>query len=250
MIIDQFIVSGLAKWGQTSRLTLLLPHGYEGAGPRALERAASSASSSSAPRATSASPTARRRRSTSTCCAARRSCRKRAAAGRDDAEEPAAPAGRHVDARRALAERPVPARARRPDAARRDREQGDASWCSARARSTTTSPATRTAHAAEHIAVARVELLYPFPENELRELMASYPNLERVVWVQEEPRNMGARAFMRRRMAAILPERLDYDYVGRQLRAAPGRGLHGRAPQGAGPDRARRARPRGRCSGA
>jgi 2-oxoglutarate dehydrogenase E1 component len=74
------------------------------------------------------------------------------------------------------------------------------------------------------IAVARVELLYPFPENELGELLASYPNLERVVWVQEEPRNMGARAFMRRRMAVILPEGLGYDYVGRQLRAAPGEG--------------------------
>jgi hypothetical protein len=33
VIIDQFIVSALAKWGQTTRLTLLLPHGYEGAGP-------------------------------------------------------------------------------------------------------------------------------------------------------------------------------------------------------------------------
>jgi 2-oxoglutarate dehydrogenase E1 component len=32
-IVDQFIVAGLAKWGQTSRLTLLLPHGYEGNGP-------------------------------------------------------------------------------------------------------------------------------------------------------------------------------------------------------------------------
>ena len=70
---------------------------------------------------------------------------------------------------------------------------------------------------ADHIAVVRVEMLYPFPENELRELMESYPNLERVVWVQEEPRNMGARAFMRRRMAAILPEDLHYYYVGRQL---------------------------------
>ena len=78
--------------------------------------------------------------------------------------------------------------------------------------------------AATHIAVARVEQLYPFPEVELAELMESYPALERVVWVQEEPRNMGARAFMRRRMAGILPEQLDYDYVGRQLRAAPGEG--------------------------
>ena len=88
-------------------------------------------------------------------------------------------------------------------------------------------------------------MLYPFPEAELTELLASYPNLERVAWVQEEPRNMGARAFMRRRMAKILPERLAYDYVGRQLRAAPGRGLLRRSQARAGTNRARGARSRG-----
>ena len=77
---------------------------------------------------------------------------------------------------------------------------------------------------AGHIAVARVEQLYPFPDSQLTELMESYPALERVTWVQEEPRNMGARAFMRRRMAGILPEGIGYDYVGRQLRASPGEG--------------------------
>src|SRR4029077_20645074 len=58
--------------------------------------------------------------------------------------------------------------------------------------------------AASHIAIARVELLYPFPEEDLVKLIERHPNLERVAWVQEEPRNMGPRAFMRRRMAKIL----------------------------------------------
>src|SRR3954452_25514440 len=38
---------------------------------------------------------------------------------------------------------------------------------------------------AQHVAIGRVELLYPFAENELRGLMESYPQLETVVWAQE-----------------------------------------------------------------
>src|SRR5207245_6837000 len=44
------------------------------------------------------------------------------------------------------------------------------------------------------LAVGRVELLYPFPERQILDLMQRYPQLQEVVWVQEEPRNAGARA--------------------------------------------------------
>jgi len=45
--------------------------------------------------------------------------------------------------------------------------------------------------------VVRIEQLYPFPEAEFAKVLARYPNAAHVVWVQEEPRNMGAWAFVR-----------------------------------------------------
>jgi 2-oxoglutarate dehydrogenase E1 component len=74
------------------------------------------------------------------------------------------------------------------------------------------------------VAIGRVELLYPFPQSELLDLVARYPNLTEVVWVQEEPRNMGARAFMSPRLLQVLPEHLHFGYVGRPERAAAGEG--------------------------
>ena len=74
------------------------------------------------------------------------------------------------------------------------------------------------------VAVGRVELLYPFPQAEILSLVSTYPKLEEVVWVQEEPRNMGARAHMSPRLLQILPEHLQFGYVGRPERAASGEG--------------------------
>jgi 2-oxoglutarate dehydrogenase E1 component len=74
------------------------------------------------------------------------------------------------------------------------------------------------------VAIGRVELLYPFPQAEILELAASYPRLREVVWVQEEPRNMGPRAFMSPRLLQILPPDLHFGYVGRPERAASGEG--------------------------
>ncbi len=93
------------------------------------------------------------------------------------------------------------------------------------------------------VAIGRVELLYPFPEAQIRELIDSYPNLEEVVWVQEEPRNMGARAHMSPRLMQILP-RAPGLRLHRPARARlAGRGVPRRPHRRAEPHPAHRAGP-------
>ena len=77
---------------------------------------------------------------------------------------------------------------------------------------------------AAKVAVARVELLYPFARQQISELIASYPNLKEIVWVQEEPQNMGAWKVMARRMPELVPEGVEFRYVGRPERASPSEG--------------------------
>jgi len=74
------------------------------------------------------------------------------------------------------------------------------------------------------VAIVRVELLYPFAEDQLTGMIASYPNLKEIVWVQEEPRNMGCWKVMSRRLPDLLPEGVELGYVGRPIRASPGEG--------------------------
>ena len=57
--------------------------------------------------------------------------------------------------------------------------------------------AARDERKAADTAIVRIEQLYPFPEAEFAEVLARYPQAGEVVWVQEEPRNMGAWAFVR-----------------------------------------------------
>jgi 2-oxoglutarate dehydrogenase E1 component len=76
---------------------------------------------------------------------------------------------------------------------------------------------------APSVAIARVEQLYPFPTQALRQLIASYPALDEIVWAQEEPQNMGAWRSIRHRLeeaAAGVPLR----FVGRPWRASPSEG--------------------------
>ena len=220
VIVDQFLVSGMAKWGQTSRLTLLLPHGYEGSGPEhssaRLERFLQGAAEGNIRVANVTTPAQyfhllRRQALVSKArpliVMTPKSLLRLPAATSAPIELSEGGFQRVIDD---------------PDLPGAPEDVKKLVLCSGKVYYDIVGHEAR--EEAGTIAVARVELLYPFPEQEIAELMARYPNLQRVVWVQEEPRNMGARAFMRRRMAKILPEGLSYDYVGRQLRASPGEG--------------------------
>ena len=218
VIIDQFIVSGLAKWGQTSRLTLLLPHGYEGSGPE--------------------HSSARLERFLQL-----------AAEGNIRVANLTTPAQYfHLIRRQALIakQRPLVVMTpkkllRLPQATNRIEHLSDTQFfpvlgeprvpvdkvtrlvlCTGKIYYDLIGHKLREGN--ESVAIGRVELLYPFPEQDIRDLINTYPNLEEVLWVQEEPRNMGARAYMSPRLLQILPDHLEFGYVGRPERASPGEG--------------------------
>jgi 2-oxoglutarate dehydrogenase E1 component len=218
VIIDQFIVSGLAKWGQTSRLTLLLPHGYEGSGPE--------------------HSSARLER-----------WLQLAAEGNIRIANPTTPAQYfHLLRRQARIAKQRPLVVMTPKSLLR-LQQATSSveelasgrfqpvlgepgvdpervtrliLCSGKMYYDLAGHSTRGEH--PDVAIGRVELLYPFPQAEILQLVEQYPRLTEVVWVQEEPRNMGARAHMSPRLLQILPEHLEFGYIGRPERAASGEG--------------------------
>ncbi|MEK6276449.1 MAG: multifunctional oxoglutarate decarboxylase/oxoglutarate dehydrogenase thiamine pyrophosphate-binding subunit/dihydrolipoyllysine-residue succinyltransferase subunit [Actinomycetota bacterium] len=220
VIIDSFIVSGEAKWGQTKRLTLLLPHGYEGSGPE--------------------HSSARIERFLAL-----------AAEGNIRIANPSTAAQYfHLLRRQALIRKARPlvvftpkGLLRLPGAASgleeltggefhfvlddpRATERHDAVerlvLCSGKIYYDMDAIERR--EGATSVAVARVELLYPFARDQLSELISSYPNLKEVVWVQEEPKNMGAWKVFWRRMPELLPDGIELGYIGRPERASPGEG--------------------------
>ncbi|MDX6455538.1 MAG: hypothetical protein QOD48_1645, partial [Gaiellaceae bacterium] len=77
---------------------------------------------------------------------------------------------------------------------------------------------------ADTVAVARIEQLYPFPTEQAAALLRSYPNLREVLWVQEEPQNMGAWRPLRHRLEEAKPDGVPLLYVGRPWRASPSEG--------------------------
>ena len=221
VIIDQFIVGGFAKWEQTSRLTLLLPHGYEGNGPE----------HSSARVERFLQLTAQGNIRIANC---------------------STPAQYfHLLRLQALGSTPRPLVIFTPKSLLRLKE------ATSRLGELTSGhflpvfddprlgPDDRggirrlllcsgkvyydiVGHPAfadvTDLAVARLDQLYPFPVPAYAELVRSYPALEEVVWVQEEPQNMGPFRSIRHRLEESLPQGVRLSYAGRPWRASTSEG--------------------------
>jgi 2-oxoglutarate dehydrogenase E1 component len=76
----------------------------------------------------------------------------------------------------------------------------------------------------QDVAIIRIEQLYPLRTDQLRRELSRYQKKARFLWVQEEPRNMGAWEFMRPQLTEILGR--EPDYVGREEAASPAVGSH------------------------
>jgi 2-oxoglutarate dehydrogenase E1 component len=218
IIIDQFISAGLSKWGESTRLTLLLPHGYEGNGPEhssaRLERFLQLA--------------AQENIRIANCTTAAQYFHLLRRQALDVTARPLVvmtPKGllRLKQAGSTLGELATGEFQPVIDDSRSDPEavtrlvlcQGkvyyDVVGHEDRAR-------------AESVAVARVEQLYPFPVEEAAAVFRRYPNLRELVWAQEEPQNMGAWRAIRHRLEEAKPEGVVLLYVGRPWRASPSEG--------------------------
>jgi 2-oxoglutarate dehydrogenase E1 component len=217
-IVDQFIVSGLAKWGQTSRLTLLLPHGYEGNGPEhssaRLERFLQLAAQENI---RIANPT--------TAAQYFHLVRRQALEPSGRQLIVMTPKGllRLKQASSVLADLAEGSFQQAIDDAGADREQvRRLVLCSGKVYYDIVGHEARAS--ATSVAVARLEQLYPFPVEAAARLVGGYPQLEEVVWAQEEPQNMGAYRAIRHRLEEALPEGVRLGYAGRPWRASPSEG--------------------------
>jgi len=73
-------------------------------------------------------------------------------------------------------------------------------------------------------AVARLEQFYPFPNKDIIEALSAYNNVEKIVWCQEEPKNMGGWTFVAPRLQALLSSSHELSYAGRLASASPAAG--------------------------
>ncbi len=225
-IIDQFIVAGRSKWGQESRLVLLLPHGYEGQGPEhssaRLERFLQLAAEGNI--------------RVANCTTPAQYFHLLRLQARHPTRRPLVimtPKSllRHPSARSSIADlsdgafEPV---LRDEEALARTAGIERILLCSGKVYYDLRAAAADRPER-ERTAIIRLERLYPFPAERLRAAVGAFPASAEILWVQEEPANMGAWSFIRSRLETLLAR--PPVYVGRPEKASPAEGYAGKHAQ-------------------
>jgi 2-oxoglutarate dehydrogenase E1 component len=221
-VIDEFLLSGRAKWGLTPSLVLLLPHGNEGMGPdhssARIERFLGLAAETNV-----------RIAYPSTTAQYFHLLRRQALLLKTD------PLPLIIFTPKGLLRHPLTASS--------PQEFANGSWqrvindqtlpgkktdvknltlCSGRIYVDLVTSDLRKENPDD--AIVRVEQLYPFPHEELEEIAGEYPNLQRLIWVQEEPLNMGAWNYVRPYLHQLVEGRFTLHYVGRPESSSPAEG--------------------------
>ena len=222
VMIDEFLLTARAKWGLTPSLVMLLPHGFEGQGPdhssgrpeRFLQLAAG---------------TNLRIANCTTAAQYFHLLRRQASLLKVD------PLPLIILAPKSLLRHPLVASS--------PRELAEGSWraiiddaesgerldeirrlvlCSGKIYVDLVTSEYR--EKMDSIAICRIEQLYPFRTDEVRQVLDRYPKLQEVVWVQEEPENMGSWEFVRPLLSELVRNRWGLRYIGRSRSSSPAEG--------------------------
>lgn len=221
-MIDEFLLSGRAKWGFAPSLVLLLPHGNEGQGPdhssARIERFLGLAAETNV-----------RIAYPSTAAQYFHLLRRQALVLKTD------PLPLIVFTPKGLLRSPLSASSAEeltsgkwyrilddPDLPGEKSDVRNVILCSGRIYADLAASELRRENKDD--ALVRVEQLYPFPEKQLKTLLDGYPNLERLIWAQEEPFNMGAWKYVRPLLRDLAEGKLTVHYVGRPESASPAEG--------------------------
>ena len=224
VIFDQFISAGRAKWGEKSNMVFLLPHGYEGQGPEhssaRLERFLQLAAENNwtVANVTSSAQYFHLLR------------RQAAISNQEEARPLVLMTPKSllrnqrvaVDGNQFSEGRFQPIMKQPFLSENKDKEKVTSLLLgSGKIMVEIEDKVENTEQSFDTIDAVRIEQIYPFPEKRLKEILETYPNLEELVWVQEEPQNMGSWYFVEGILHKLLKDGQIHRYVGRPHRASP-----------------------------
>lgn len=225
VIIDQFIAAGRAKWGQKSGMVLLLPHGHEGQGPEhssaRLERYLQLAGENNWTIA-----------NVTSAAQYFHLLRRQAAILQREEVRPLVVMTPKSLLRNAFSVSNLEEFTKgsfrlvveQPGLGKKEAAVERIVLCSGKISSELTERLNKAEDDKDWLHVLRLEQIYPFPRRVIAEIFARYKNLKEIVWLQEEPENMGAWNYVEDRLREVAPEGATVDYIGRTRRSSPAEG--------------------------